>query len=55
MVVADLPGGEAREEVGDEVEAFLAQHVFVGGDAVGLEDFVGHVAKLRLQGVLVIL
>ena len=55
VVVADLPGGEAREEVGDEIEAFLSHDVFVGRDAVSLKDFVGRVAKLRFQGVLVVL
>ena len=54
MVVADLPGGEACEEIGDEVEAFLTHDILVGRDAVGVEYLVGLIAELCLQGVLIV-
>ena len=55
MVVAHLPGGETGEEVGGQVQAVLAQDVGVGDNAVGCEDFVGHVAELGTHGFLIIL
>ena len=55
VVVADLPCGEASEEIGNEVEAFLTHNILVGCDAVGVKYLVGHVAELSLQGVLVVL
>ena len=54
VVVADFPGGEAGEEVGGQIQALLAHHVLVGDNAIGLENFVGHIAELGPHSRLVV-